>query len=171
MRQRITMKKIYLIAIIFSALITSNFYKANAEKLEQDREQARIEKMQSDLKLAISKANSTAKVKYSYTDENFYFVWGLLDNQDDKTVIDLMAVSYCESQFKPKAFNPKNKNGTHDGGLWQINSVHGLDTVFDPVDNRDKALELYDSNGLKDWRSSQHCWKNVLSEYEKITTA
>lgn len=30
----------------------------------------------------------------------------------------------CESGFNPNAVNKRNKNGTRDSGLWQINSVH-----------------------------------------------
>lgn len=30
----------------------------------------------------------------------------------------------CESHFKPDAINLKNSNGSWDGGLWMINSIH-----------------------------------------------
>jgi len=69
-----------------------------------------------------------------------------------------MAVVKCESNFNHLAYNPKNTNGSTDGGLWQINSVHdgtlkrmGLDK-YNPEDATKFARYLYDSNGgWGDW--------------------
>ena len=68
-----------------------------------------------------------------------------------------VAVASCESGLKPNAYNPKNNNGSTDGGLWQINSVHdgtlerlGLDK-YNPEDATKFARMLYDKNGWKDW--------------------
>lgn len=68
-----------------------------------------------------------------------------------------LAVANCESGLNAKAYNPNNKNGSTDGGLWQINSVHdkrlealGLDK-FDPEDATKFARMLYEESGWKPW--------------------
>ena len=68
-----------------------------------------------------------------------------------------LAVARCESGLNPDAINTRNPNGTYDGGVFQINSVHrkrleslGLDK-FDPEDNVKFARMLYDEQGWKPW--------------------
>lgn len=68
-----------------------------------------------------------------------------------------MAVARCESGLNPNAHNPRNTNGTTDGGLFQINSVHdkrleamGLDK-YDPEDAAKFARMLYDEEGWRPW--------------------
>lgn len=69
-----------------------------------------------------------------------------------------VAIAYCESGLKATAYNPTNTNGTTDGGLWQINSVHdqrlrqlGLDK-YNPEDATVFARMLYDERGgWGDW--------------------
>lgn len=68
-----------------------------------------------------------------------------------------LAIAKCESGFNPDALNTKNTNGTHDGGLFQINSTHdkrlkelGLDK-FDPEDNVAFAKILHDESGWSPW--------------------
>jgi hypothetical protein len=68
-----------------------------------------------------------------------------------------LAIAKCESGLNPKAYNPSNNDGSTDGGLWQINSVHdktlnqlGLDK-FDPHDATEYARRLYEQNGWRDW--------------------
>lgn len=69
-----------------------------------------------------------------------------------------VAIAYCESGLKPNAYNPHNDNGSTDGGLWQINSVHdsrlnalGLDK-YDPEDATKFARMLYEERGgFQDW--------------------
>lgn len=68
-----------------------------------------------------------------------------------------LAIAKCESGLNPDAYNPHNKNGSTDGGLWQINSVHdktlvesGL-TKWDPEDATEYARRLYDQNGWQPW--------------------
>ena len=68
-----------------------------------------------------------------------------------------VAVANCESRLNPSAVNKSNANGTVDGGLWQINSVHdkklkelGLDK-FDPEDATKFARMLYEERGFQDW--------------------
>jgi len=71
-----------------------------------------------------------------------------------------VAVANCESGLNPKAYNPKNTNGSTDGGLWQINSTHdrrldqlGLDK-FNPEDATEFARILYEESGWQPWV----CW-------------
>lgn len=75
-----------------------------------------------------------------------------------------VAVAKCESGLNPGAYNPNNKNGSTDGGLWQINSVHdrhleklGLDK-FNPKDATKYARLLYEAQGNKftDWVCYTH---------------
>ena len=68
-----------------------------------------------------------------------------------------LAIVRCESGFNPKAYNDKNPDGSTDGGLWQLNSVHdkqlkalGLDK-YDPEDATAFARMLYEERGFKDW--------------------
>lgn len=69
-----------------------------------------------------------------------------------------IAIAHCESGLRPNAYNPDNNNGSTDGGLWQINSVHdsrlqelGLDK-WDPEDATKFARMLYDERGgWQDW--------------------
>ena len=80
--------------------------------------------------------------------------------EDPATAI---AIAHCESGLKPNAYNPKNNNGSTDGGLWQINSVHdarlqrlGLDK-YDPEDATKFARMLYEENGgWMDWVCFTH---------------
>lgn len=74
---------------------------------------------------------------------------------------DLMVkVAECESSLIPTAHNTTlNKNGTTDGGLFQINSIHKVDgDIFDPATNIQYARKLYDERGTKPWNGSKHCW-------------
>lgn len=69
-----------------------------------------------------------------------------------------LAIAKCESGYNPNAYNSKNPDGSNDGGLWQLNSVHdrrlkelGLNK-YDPEDATAFARMLYDeSGGFSDW--------------------
>lgn len=64
-----------------------------------------------------------------------------------------VAVAMAESGGNPKAVNRKNRNGSVDYGLFQINSVHGkllkTGNPYDPVDNARMALAVYKGSGNK----------------------
>lgn len=74
-----------------------------------------------------------------------------------------LAIVRCESGFNPNAYNPNNRNGSTDGGLWQINSIHdselarlGLDK-WHPEDATTFARILYDrAGGWRDWVCYTH---------------
>ena len=73
-----------------------------------------------------------------------------------------LAIAKCESGLNPDAYNPKNKNGSVDRGLFQVNSVHdnrlealGLDP-WNPEDNAVFARMLYEENGWLPWVCAWH---------------
>lgn len=73
-----------------------------------------------------------------------------------------VAVAECESGLKPTAYNPKNNDGSTDGGLFQINSTHdkrlgelGLNK-YDPEDATKFARILYDERGWSPWVCYSH---------------
>ena len=58
----------------------------------------------------------------------------------------------CESNWKPSAVN-KNKNGTVDRGIYQINSIHGYNIydVFDPIEATYLAIQIWHKQGYRAW--------------------
>lgn len=74
--------------------------------------------------------------------------------EDPHTAI---AIAKCESGLNPQAYNPNNSNGSTDGGLWQINTVHDGTLVelglskWDPEEATQFARMLYEQNGWRDW--------------------
>jgi phage-related minor tail protein len=66
------------------------------------------------------------------------------------TVANLAAsVALAESGGNPSAKNV-NSNGSIDRGLWQINSIHGGLSTFDPSANAKAAVKI--SSGGRNWR-------------------
>lgn len=67
-------------------------------------------------------------------------------------------VAFCESSHRADAVN-RNRNGSVDVGLFQINSIHGQSTedMRDPVKNAEFAHELYEAQGWRPWRASFKC--------------
>jgi len=71
-------------------------------------------------------------------------IW--VQNGGDRSKADIAAaVAQAESGGNPGASN-KNSDGSIDRGLWQINSVHGSLSVFDPAANARAAIKI-SSNG------------------------
>ena len=59
----------------------------------------------------------------------------------------------CESSWNSNAIH-KNRDGTIDRGLWQINSIHrqSLEVVFNPIESTEWAIAKYKSGrGFTDW--------------------
>ena len=71
-----------------------------------------------------------------------------------------VAIAGCESQLQANALNVDNPDGSHDAGLFQINSIHGLPTeqLLDPVANTEVAYRLFQEQGTTPWDSSRSCW-------------
>ena len=57
-------------------------------------------------------------------------------------------VAMAESSGQPGASN-SNSNGTTDRGLWQINSIWGALSTYDPMGNARAAVQI--SHGGTDW--------------------
>lgn len=64
-----------------------------------------------------------------------------------------VAIAKCESGMRENAFNGKNRNGSWDAGVMQINSVHGYskEFLFDVDNNLKVARKLYDHSGFNPW--------------------
>jgi len=82
----------------------------------------------------------------------------------------MLEVARCESQYKITAHNTTlNTDGTTDGGIFQLNSVHDEELAtlglnkFDPEDNIKFARILYDRKGLQPWKSSRDCWGKYIA--------
>lgn len=67
------------------------------------------------------------------------------------------AVALAESGGNPNAVN-KNKNGSTDRGLWQINSIHGSQSTFNAVNNARAAIAI--SNNGTTWRAWATAWSD-----------
>ena len=68
-----------------------------------------------------------------------------------------VAIAKCESSLEPTAHNTSNRDGTSDGGIFQLNSVHdtalearGLNK-WNTEDNIKFARMLYESSGFIPW--------------------
>jgi hypothetical protein len=60
------------------------------------------------------------------------------------------SVALSESAGDPEA-RARNRNGSTDSGLWQINSVHGFSGLKDPQTNADAAFEVWKVQGWSAW--------------------
>ena len=61
-----------------------------------------------------------------------------------------VAVAYAESLGDPEAVN-RNRNGSKDSGLWQINSIHGYSDLKKPHVNAQAAFEVWSHSGWTAW--------------------
>lgn len=67
------------------------------------------------------------------------------------------AVALAESGGRPEAFNG-NGGKSQDRGLWQINSVHGAQSTFDPMGNARAAVAI--SNNGTNWKPWCTAWSD-----------
>jgi hypothetical protein len=88
----------------------------------------------------------TSKGKYSFN--QLEDLWVKAGGNPAKKAI-AAAIALAESAGVSNAVN-HNSNGSTDRGLWQINSVHGSQSTFDPLANA-KAAVAISSNGTN-WR-------------------
>lgn len=61
-----------------------------------------------------------------------------------------VAVAYAESDGDPRAVN-RNRNGSRDSGLWQINSIHGFSNLKNPQVNAEAAFYVWEMQGWTAW--------------------
>lgn len=78
---------------------------------------------------------------------------------------DAFNVLFCENRnLNPNATN-HNNNGTIDRGLFQINSIHGGEEMFDPETNVKKAKAIFDKQGWRPWTCAHRVGqKNYLNQ-------
>jgi Lysozyme like domain len=76
------------------------------------------------------------------------------------------SVAMAESGGNPNAVN-QDSNGSHDTGLWQINSVHGYSDsqLKEPYYNVSAAKAVFDSSGWGAWSTyTSGAYKQYLSQ-------
>ena len=75
---------------------------------------------------------------------------------NESEIPTFLAIAKAESGWNPAAVNDKNRNGSIDRGLFQINSVHQGNpwypsNPFDPLQSAKAAYAIYKSQGLSAW--------------------
>jgi hypothetical protein len=86
------------------------------------------------------------------------------DAGGDPKYADIMAhVAYAESTWSPssnadhKTSYVENGKTYYPEGLWQISTVHGYkESMFDPLANARRAVELFKAQGFEPWEASRH---------------
>jgi len=82
--------------------------------------------------------------------------------------LELQFVALCESGGRHYSNGRIIRSKTDDVGIMQISEKYhfktarsiGLD-IFDPNDNMEYAVILYNREGLKPWRASLKCYKQL----------
>jgi len=96
----------------------------------------------------------------------------MADNPFGKDAATFEKIKLAESSGNSKAIN-RNKNGTYDSGLYQINSMHipelqkqGIiqnpNDLFNPEINTKAAAFLYQRDGLQPWSASKEKWDKPI---------
>lgn len=89
---------------------------------------------------------------------------------DDRVPI-MVAIAFAESNGNSDDVSGPNHDGTYDTGLWQINSIHGIENpswtrswLRNPVNNA-KAMAALSNNGvdLSPWNASRATWLPVVT--------
>jgi len=72
-----------------------------------------------------------------------------------------LKIAKAESRYIIRAVNNKNKNGSNDKGVFQINSIHNLtdECRLNLYCNVKWSLEKMKKEGYGAWYSSEHKWK------------
>jgi hypothetical protein len=111
-----------------------------------------------------------------YSDEELMSIAGIPTGQPQsafgKDAETFKRIAMAESSNNPRAIN-RNKNGTYDSGLYQINSIHipelqkqGIiqkpSDLLDSNINTKAASYLYQRDGLRPWSSSKGKWDNGI---------
>lgn len=92
-----------------------------------------------------------------YTEAQLESLW-IQAGGDPNHAAEAAAIALAESGGNSLATNNGNSNGSVDRGLWQINSVHGSQSTFDPLANARAAVAISD-NGTN-WRPWCVAWSN-----------
>lgn len=95
----------------------------------------------------------------------------------DSAIPTMGAIAFAESSWNPAAVNDKNRNGSIDRGLFQINSIHQGNSwypsnPFDPLQSAKAAYALWSGKGGKytDWSVyNSGIYKQYLSKMSGIT--
>jgi hypothetical protein len=75
----------------------------------------------------------------------------------------MAAIAMAESGGNPNATD-YDSNGTVDRGLWQINSIWGSLSTFDPTANAQSAVQVYNQQGITAWATyNSGAYKQFLS--------
>jgi hypothetical protein len=76
---------------------------------------------------------------------------------------EMLSIARAESRLNPMAHN-KNRNGTIDTGIFQINSCHGYDEKWlqDPDNNIIAAKEILKKQGKQAWVTFNFAKRNNL---------
>ena len=81
----------------------------------------------------------------------------------EKDVNTLACIAVKESNLNPKAINHRNRNGTKDYGLFQINDVNkklcktNSKKLLDVHNNIKCAVKVYTTQNLKAWSTYKLC--------------
>lgn len=88
----------------------------------------------------------------SELEEVIAYIVRIFEPEGKDVVVKAINCFYSESGLRPEAYN-KNRNGTEDRGVAQINSLHGLtaEEAHDIYKNIDKAYNIYKSRGFDAW--------------------
>ncbi len=82
----------------------------------------------------------------------------------------LTCIAEKESNFNPTAINKKNRNKTHDHGLFQINDVNKKmcnttsKQLLNISNNVQCAVKVYKTQNLKAWSTYDLCKKELKNE-------
>jgi hypothetical protein len=90
----------------------------------------------------------------AYTFEQLKALWVQAGGNPAASAV-AAAVALAESGGRPDAFNG-NGGRSQDRGLWQINSVHGAQSTFDPLGNARAAIAI--SNNGSNWKPWCVAW-------------
>lgn len=79
----------------------------------------------------------------------------ILEKFGDDASDAITMLNKCENHsLNPKATNTANSNGTVDRGVFQINSVHGGDEMYNWKTNIDTAYRIFKNRGWSAWSCS-----------------
>ena len=89
------------------------------------------------------------EVDRRYNTEKQQILAYIVEKFGDRSADAITLINKCENHaFNPNAIN-HNRNGTVDRGIFQINSIHGGEEMFDWKKNIDMAYRIYKSHGEK----------------------